>query len=223
LLEHAVKAVAPSIVLVSVVRDDPSGGGSIEASGTGFAVLEEGGIATAYHLVRKAREIRVKGLGWSGAVPATLIRKDERADLALLRILGDKLSPAPLQRGEPGGLDDDVAIGREVAYMGFPHTDVFDPPLLMTSRAIVGNRYRMREVDWLVLDTVLSPGTSGGPLFTCDTGKVIGVIGARFDPERARRRLSGPLPEGFTSGRPSVSSIAFAAPIARLKALLDDS
>ncbi len=205
MLTHAIQLVSRSVVHVEVERAAARGGaGRREVGGAGFVVGADGVIATAYHLVREAHSIAIRGLGWSGTVPGSVIATDRSADVALVRIMSADLTEVSFYDGAT------VPIGTPVAFMGFPYADVFQPPLLHTTTGILSNRYRLRGIDHFVVDAVCAPGISGGPLFLAETGEVIGLVGARFDPVRARAKLRGVTGTELEDLAPAASSITFA-------------
>ena len=128
------------------------------------------------------------------------------------------LKPVALWRGES------IALGREVAIMGFPHSDIFGDlagsPLGMTMRGIIGNRYRLGTTDHYVIDISPSEGMSGGPVFLSDTGQVVGFVGGRFDPARTRAKMAGRPREEVRALPAERTSILFAPSIEYLLALL---
>ncbi len=144
-----------------------------------------------------------------------MLAADRATDLALLETRGPRVPPAvKLHRGEP------VAIGREVAFLGFPYSDCFTPPLAMATRGIVGNRYRLGDVDRYVIDALCAEGMSGGPLFLAENGVVVGQVGSRFDPGRTRARLRGASAEEADRLPPDRTPISFATPAAEVRSLL---
>jgi hypothetical protein len=74
--------------------------------------------------------------------------------------------------------------GTEVGFMGCPFPGLLSPPLVMTHRSIIGNRYELGGVEHYVIDSVVGEGYSGSPLFTGEDGNVCGMISSRFDPLR---------------------------------------
>lgn len=212
-LPDAIQRVSRSVAWIRIERDAGS-----ESLGSGFLAGRRGQLLTCAHILRDARRIEATVLGAHAPSPATVLETDLAADTALLEIEseseGRDLPPAPLWRGPP------VALGREVAFIGFPHADVFQPPLAMTMRGIIGNRYRLGTAEYYVVDAVVSEGMSGAPLFLADSGEVVGVVGARFDPARTRAKLAG-VPDDQARAAPAErTSITFASSIEYALALL---
>jgi serine protease Do len=219
-LERAIQALAPTLVLVTADRGGPDARGAgvgspaAEALGSGFVVRADGVIATAYHLARAARRLTVRGIGWAAPLAASLVAKDEAADVALLRVLAHDLPAAKLH-------DRPADLGQEVLFLGFPHADIFDPPLALATRGMVGNRYALGGADRLVVDAVCSEGCSGGPLALAASGAVVGVVGARFDPARTRAKLRGAGEDELARLPREPTAITFAVEVRYLAALLE--
>lgn len=212
MLRRTIKEVARSLALVTASRPDLAEGE--EARGTAFVIGAGGLLATAYHLVRRATAIKIQGIGRPGTLTASLIGSHEGADVALLRVMADDLEPARLHDGPP------VALGADVAFMGFPYADVFEPPLAMTARGIVGNRYRGGGIERYVVDAICAEGLSGAPLFLCETGRVIGLVSGRFDPALTRARLRGATLDELDRIPRTTTGITFAADHSYLAELL---
>ncbi|MCP4683636.1 MAG: trypsin-like serine protease, partial [Desulfobacterales bacterium] len=84
--------------------------------GSGFIIDKEGYILTNNHVVEKADEISVK-LSDDTEVPAEIIGRDPKTDLALIRIKTDRpLSPLPL------GDSDKLEVGDWVLAIGNPYS-----------------------------------------------------------------------------------------------------
>lgn len=140
--------------------------------GTGVIVNPRGFILTNNHVVEHAAELRVR-LQDERELPAQLVGRDERTDVALLKI---DAGPAPLPWA-PLGDSDQVRIGEWVMAIGNPFG--LDHSVTL---GIVSAKGR-REVrpgnaqgffDFLQTDASINPGNSGGPLLST-RGEVIGI------------------------------------------------
>ncbi|PSM32235.1 trypsin-like peptidase domain-containing protein [Haliangium sp. UPWRP_2] len=140
--------------------------------GTGVIVNPKGYILTNNHVVEHSTELRVR-LQDERELSAQLIGRDERTDIALLKI---DAGPAPLQWAALGD-SDQVRIGEWVMAIGNPFG--LDHSVTL---GIVSAKGR-REVqpgngqgffDFLQTDASINPGNSGGPLFST-RGEVIGI------------------------------------------------
>jgi S1-C subfamily serine protease len=213
ILPDAIDKVSRALAFLRVERNDGSTG-----QGTAFVVAADGLLATAAHLLRDARKIEATIVGSKATLRCSIFASDAASDAALVKAEARDLKPVTLHRG------DSVALGREVALMGFPHSDIFgelgQTPLGMTMRGIVGNRYRLGAVEYYVLDVSPSEGMSGGPVFLSDGGQVIGFVGGRFDPARTRAKMAGRPSEDVRSLPVERTSILFAPCIEYLLALM---
>src|SRR5262249_31769824 len=125
------------------------------------------------HVIANATEIKV--ILWDGTtLPAKLIGKDPRADLALLKIESNMKFPAVTW-----GRSDDVRLGESVIAVGNPFglggtvtTGIISAQHLHLSNfgGIPGSSF----VDFLQTDAAINKGNSGGPLFN-SRGEVIGI------------------------------------------------
>lgn len=140
--------------------------------GTGFIIREDGLIVTNNHVIDKADIIQVQLSEKSEKLyEAKLIGRDERGDIALIKIKPDgKLPVAAL------GTSKDVEVGEWVAAFGNP----FGHGHTMTKGIISSKGREIEEINRIPLlqtDASINPGNSGGPLVNTK-GYVIGVNSA---------------------------------------------
>lgn len=135
--------------------------------GSGFIVSKDGAILTNNHVVSQADEIQV-GLSDGRKFKAKVIGRDERTDIAVIKIEGDgdlpvaqlgdsdKIRPGDwvMAIGNPFGLEHTVTVG-VISAMG---------------RLLGGGPF----AKFIQTDASINPGNSGGPLFNIG-GEVIGV------------------------------------------------
>ncbi len=148
------------------------------ALGSGFVISEDGYIVTNNHVIAEADEILVEFFPGDGQpkkeLPAKVIGKDEKTDIALLKVEAS----GPLQYVKFG--DSDIArVGDWVIAMGNPLGQGFS-----VSAGIVSARNRALSGsydDYIQTDAAINRGNSGGPLFNMD-GEVIGVNTAILSP-----------------------------------------
>ncbi|MDR2198062.1 MAG: Do family serine endopeptidase [Deltaproteobacteria bacterium] len=137
------------------------------ALGSGFIFDPAGYVITNNHVVEGAEDIKVK-LEDGQEIPAKVIGKDPKTDIALLKL--DKDGPYPyISFGD----SDRVEIGDWVVAVGNPygleHT-VTAGILSARGRAIGAGPYD----DFLQTDASINPGNSGGPLLNLQ-GEVVGI------------------------------------------------
>ncbi|WP_428545613.1 Do family serine endopeptidase [Profundibacter sp.] len=144
-----------------------------QALGSGFVISEDGYIVTNNHVIAEADEIEIEF--FSGEVlPAKLIGRDPKVDIALLKVESDK--PLPFVSF---GDSDIMRVGDWVMAMGNPLGQGFS-----VSAGIISARNRELSGtydDYLQTDAAINRGNSGGTLFNMD-GEVIGVNTAILSP-----------------------------------------
>jgi serine protease Do len=141
--------------------------------GSGILISKDGEILTSYHVVRNADAIKVK-LADQTEYEARLVGKDDRTDLALIKIArsGGNLPFARLGRSSQLDVGDWVmAIGNP---FGLEHT-VTAGIVSAKGRVIGAGPYD----NFIQTDASINPGNSGGPLINA-SGEVVGVNSAIF-------------------------------------------
>jgi serine protease Do len=139
--------------------------------GTGFIVDRDGIILTNNHVIKDADVITVR-LSNDREYPATIVGRDLRTDIAVVKI--DEHALVPLSLGDSDAIDVGdwvVAIGNP---FGLSHT---------VSAGIISAKGRTREdvpldptgyYNFLQTDASINPGNSGGPLLNL-RGEVVGI------------------------------------------------
>ena len=150
------------------------------ALGTGFLV-EAGGVfvLTNDHIAAAATELRVV-LPGQAEVPAKVVGRDVRLDIALLSIDVPRLHALPL------GDSDDLQVGEWLVVLGNPFGDEVTASIGIvgaTAREGAGSLVAGRQMGYrtfLQTDARIHRGNSGGPVL--DTaGQVVGVAVATGD------------------------------------------
>lgn len=148
--------------------------GPRHALGSGFIIDPAGYIVTNNHVVDGAAKIMVK-LEDGNEYAATLKGRDEKTDLALLKI--DAKRPLPYVAF---GDSDAARIGDWVLAVGNPFGlggTVTAGILSARGRDLNNGPYD----SFLQIDAPINPGNSGGPIFDA-TGRVIGISTAIYSP-----------------------------------------
>ncbi len=169
------------------------------ALGTGFLIESKGVfVLTNDHIAAASNELQVV-LPDRSEVPAKLVGRDVRLDLALLSI------DTPRLKGLPLGDSDDVAVGEWVVVLGDPFGDEVSASVGIvsaTGREAAGSLVPGKAMGYrtfIQTDARIHRGNSGGPVL--DTaGQVIGVAVA-------------------TGDRPQ--ELSFAIPINRVREVVD--
>jgi len=145
-----------------------------QALGSGFIIDAEGHVVTNNHVVEGASSVKVT-LDDGRELPAKIVGRDPRTDLALLKV--DAGAPLPFlklgnsDKARPG--DWVVALGNPYGLGGTVTAGIVSA----RGRDIHSGPYD----DFLQIDAAINRGNSGGPLFALD-GSVIGVNTAIFSP-----------------------------------------
>ena len=164
----------------------------INSLGSGFIIDPSGIVVTNNHVIADADEIHVI-LNDGTKLPAELIGKDAKSDLALLRVHPDK----PLKAVQFGD-SDKLRLGEWVIAIGNP----FSLGGTVTA-GIVSARHRDINSgpydNYIQTDAAINRGNSGGPLFNLN-GDVVGVNTAIISPS------GGSIGIGFAV--PSNSAVA---------------
>jgi S1-C subfamily serine protease len=183
-LAQAVASVEPSVVQVRV----PGGQGS------GVITSPRGLIITNAHVVGSSSDAIVVTYD-ERHVGASVVLRDERQDLAVLRPNGVTGTPAILPE-EPDG---NLQVGDTVFAIGSP----FGFRNTVTSGIVSALRTRGRlNLPLIQTDAPINPGNSGGGLFDL-RGRLVGI------PTSIESPIQGNV------------GIGFAVPASRVKALLD--
>ena len=175
-MNNLAEKLKPALVQVRVRRaaeaqtegeQQPGTSEERRTSGSGVLIRSDGYLVTNEHVVAEADRIQVK-LADGRRFEGRLVGKDERVDLALVKIeatglpvaaLGDsnriRVGEFVLALGQPFGLEQSVSFGI-VSRKG--------QPLLAAAPGF----------DFIQTDATVNPGNSGGPLVNM-AGEVIGI------------------------------------------------
>jgi len=158
------------------MRGNGQGGGmrARQALGSGFIIDPAGYIVTNNHVVDHAHDVKVT-MTDGHSYPAKVIGRDEKTDLALLKI--DANHPLPYvafgdsQKERVG--DWVVAVGNPFGLGGTVTAGIVSAH----DRDLNNGPYD----DYMQIDAPINPGNSGGPLFN-QSGQVIGIDTAIYSP-----------------------------------------
>jgi len=176
LLAELAARLQPGLVYVRVQRsatakDEPSReepGEPRRSTGSGFVIDPSGLIVTNAHVVESAGSVQVR-LADGRRFPATIIGRDNRVDLALLKIEGaGRLTVLPL------GDSNRLRVGELVLALGNPFGLEQSVSFGIVSRKGAPLTVAAPGFDFIQTDAAINPGNSGGPLVNI-SGEVIGV------------------------------------------------
>ena len=134
-----------------------------DGNGSGFAVREDGILATNQHVIAGHAAVRVSFADRNDA-DARVLQSFRDVDLAFLLVEKPLQQVLSLQDGEQ------LRVGQDVFAVGNP----LSLGQTLTKGTISAVNRPIHGVPWLQTDTALNPGNSGGPL--CDlNGHVVGM------------------------------------------------
>jgi serine protease Do len=146
----------------------------VNSLGSGFIIDSSGIVVTNNHVISEADEITVI-LNDGSRLKAELIGKDQKTDIALLRVKPDK----PLKSVKFGD-SEKLRLGEWVIAIGNPFSlggSVTAGIVSARNRDINSGPYD----NYIQTDAAINRGNSGGPLFNLD-GEVIGINTAIISP-----------------------------------------
>ncbi|MEO0649812.1 MAG: trypsin-like peptidase domain-containing protein [Planctomycetota bacterium] len=174
-----VQAAMPAVVHIETEVVVQSGWGifgpqerAATSSGSGVVIFEDGFVVTNFHVVKGARQLRVRfdPAQDERVYTATIVSSVPEEDLALLKI--DAEGPFPTV---PLGTSSDLMIAEPVIAIGNPYGQS-----MTVSRGIISGKHRdvqadgLRFTDLIQTDASINPGNSGGPLLNIN-GQLIGI------------------------------------------------
>ncbi len=144
-----------------------------QSLGSGFIIHPDGLIVTNNHVVENATDIKVK-LEDGKEFKATVVGRDPKTDLALIKIDAKNLPAAPF------GDSDKLEVGEPVMAIGNP----FGLDATVTTGIVSAKGRHINEGpydDFIQTDASINRGNSGGPLINLN-GEVVGINTAIFSP-----------------------------------------
>ena len=142
--------------------------------GSGMIYRPDGYIITNAHVVGEAKTVSVTLNDGRKFKKARVVGRDERTDIAVVKIDGDRLPSVRLADSSKVNVGDwAIAVGNP---FGLEHTVTVG---VISARAREVPLAERSTTDYLQTDASINPGNSGGPL--CDIyGRVIGVNNAIY-------------------------------------------
>ena len=136
--------------------------------GSGFLLDNEGYIVTNNHVVEDADQIKVR-LSNEAEYDATIIGRDPKTDLALIKIDAPANDLKPLELGD----SDTIPVGSWVVAIGSPFglEQTVTAGIVSAKGRIIGSG---PYDDFIQTDASINPGNSGGPLLNLK-GEVVGI------------------------------------------------
>ena len=166
--------------------------------GSGFIVDDKGHVATNNHVIQDADQITVI-LQDETRLPATLVGRDAKTDIAVLKVDPGKAKLPAVKFGDSDAIrvgDWVVAIGNPFGFGGTVTSGIISA----RGRDINAGPYD----DFLQTDAPINRGNSGGPIFDL-AGEVIGIATAIFSPSGGSIGIGFAIPAN--SARPVIQQL----------------
>ena len=170
-------AAATSSSVVEIYTESVTNSGRMgqfitEGAGSGVIISADGYIITNNHVIENSRKITVR-LNNGKDYEATLIGRDSKTDIAVLRIKATGLQSAVY------GNSDSLVVGELVVAIGNPLGELGGT----VTEGVISALSRNIEIDGnmmalLQTSAAVNPGNSGGGLFN-GYGELIGVVNAK--------------------------------------------
>jgi tetratricopeptide (TPR) repeat protein len=164
---------APAVVKLVVYGE----GSNAVSSGSGFVLSAPSStichVVTNYHVIRAAVGVNVEFHDGSVAHVREVLSEDPALDLAILRVELVKPREPLAQTVLNIQNSDQPSIGTRLYAIGSPK----GMKNTLSDGLLSGYRSEGSQVTWVQITNPISPGSSGGPVFT-DTGAFVGVTTA---------------------------------------------
>jgi uncharacterized protein len=160
-------------------------GPSLDSTGTGFVVSQNGNILTNHHVVDACTEVRVGPAGQDG-VAVAVVARDGDNDLALLET--SLRLPQAIFRDGRG-----IRAGEDVVAVGFPLHGLLASEANVTTGTVSALAGMGNDTRFLQVSVPLQPGNSGGPLLD-GSGHVVGIAVGKLDAVRVAD-ATGDIPQ----------------------------
>ena len=180
------------------------------SSGSGFFVSKLGHVITNEHVVRDCGSVTV-GDNAKKQVTVTIVEKDKRNDLALLKISSTKMASVETKSlisklgitvvplASDGLLrSEDVELGEDVLVSGYPYGDIFSNTIKVTKGIVSANRGFGDDTGQFQMDAAVQPGNSGGPIYD-ENGNIVGVVVSQLNKMKFAK-ATGSMPENVNFG-----------------------
>lgn len=227
-----VKKVTPSVVGVQSTFSSPNGSNNntmngyggffgygsqgnngsqgMTGVGTGIIMSKDGYIVTNAHVIYddehgygEASSVQIQMSDEETTYDARIVAYDKEADIAVLKIDADNLTPAEF------GDSSSCEVGETVVAIGNPLGLQFQNTVTCGIISALDRKVTINDNTMTLIqtDTAINNGNSGGPLIN-SSGQVIGINSAKMS--------------STYSGEATVEGIGFAIPMSEAKSIVDD-
>ena len=170
-----------TVVTVNVLREDGK-----TASATGFVISPQGYIATAAHVLDKAKLVNLTFSNGAISEEARVVAvsKKPRIDLAILQVSVNYMPSVTFKNSNT------VQAGQQIAVIG-------SPKRLQNSitNGLVSQLRNVEEVPFFQISAPISPSSSGSPVFNED-GQVVGIAISSLE-EQNVQNINFALPSNY--------------------------
>jgi serine protease Do len=173
-LVRLAQALRPAVVQIGIsggARDEGEAPADRPRVGSGFIIHKSGYIVTNHHVIEQAGAVEVHLLD-RRKLPARVVGKDSRTDLALLKVEAPGDLPA-ISLGDSDALE----VGELVLAVGSPFGLGHTVTMGIVSRKGPGLRPAGPIDEYIQTDAAINPGNSGGPLVN-GRGEAVGIVTA---------------------------------------------
>lgn len=177
--------------------------------GTGIIMSKDGYIVTNAHVIYddeygygEASSVQIQMSDEETTYDARIVAYDKEADIAVLKIDADNLTPAEFG-------DSSCEVGEMVVAIGNPLGLQFQNTVTCGIISALDRKVTINDNTMTLIqtDTAINNGNSGGPLIN-SSGQVIGINSAKMS--------------STYSGEATVEGIGFAIPMSEAKSIVDD-
>lgn len=178
--------------------------------GTGIIMSKDGYIVTNAHVIYddeygygEASSVQIQMSDEETTYDARIVAYDKEADIAVLKIDADNLTPAEF------GDSSNCEVGEMVVAIGNPLGLQFQNTVTCGIISALDRKVTINDNTMTLIqtDTAINNGNSGGPLIN-SSGQVIGINSAKMS--------------STYSGEATVEGIGFAIPMSEAKSIVDD-
>ena len=178
--------------------------------GTGIIMSKDGYIVTNAHVIYddehgygEASSVQIQMSDEETTYDARIVAYDKEADIAVLKIDADNLTPAEF------GDSSSCEVGETVVAIGNPLGLQFQNTVTCGIISALDRKVTINDNTMTLIqtDTAINNGNSGGPLIN-SSGQVIGINSAKMS--------------STYSGEATVEGIGFAIPMSEEKSIVDD-
>lgn len=178
--------------------------------GTGIIMSKDGYIVTNAHVIYddeygygEASSVQIQMSDEETIYDARIVAYDKEADIAVLKIDADNLTPAEF------GDSSSCEVGEMVVAIGNPLGLQFQNTVTCGIISALDRKVTINDNTMTLIqtDTAINNGNSGGPLIN-SSGQVIGINSAKMS--------------STYSGEATVEGIGFAIPMSEAKSIVDD-